>query len=164
MDCPRCSRPTRVLESRRGDGSAVRRRRVCSGCGHRFTTFERAAEPQMQVRKRDGSLQRFDRTKLRAALLHSTHKRPVAADDVERLVDEIAIEVESAGGELAAEKIGALCLSGLERLDHGAYLQFLGTLPEGPLNPEIAESASASSVRAARESASLPAEAGPRTT
>ena len=112
MDCPRCSRPTRVLESRRGDGSAVRRRRVCSGCGHRFTTFERP-RAAAAVRKRDGSRQRFDRTKLRAALLHSTHKRQVGADDVERLVDAIAIEVESAGGELAAERIGELCLAGL---------------------------------------------------
>ena len=119
----------------------------------------------MQVRKRDGSLQRFDRTKLRAALLHSTHKRPVAADDVERLVDADRDRGRerrrrARGGARSARSASRDC----ERLDHGAYLQFLGTLPEGPLNPEIAESASASSVRAARESASLPAEAGPRTT
>jgi transcriptional repressor NrdR len=163
MDCPRCNRPTRVLESRRSEGNSVRRRRACAACGHRFTTFERAAAPPMQVIKRDGSRQRFDRTKLRAALLHSTHKRPVEADDVERLVDEIAVAVELAGGELAAERIGQLCLSGLERLDHGAYLQFLGTLPDGaPLgdsNPEFAASSPGGSVRGARESASLPAQA-----
>jgi transcriptional repressor NrdR len=162
MECPICHRPTRVLESRRNDANAVRRRRECSACGHRFTTFERVAEAPMHVRKRDGSVQRFDRTKLRAALLHSTHKRPVAAEDVEQLVDEIAIAIDAAGGELAAERIGALCLAGLRRLDHGAYLQFLGTLPGGELNPDFAESVAAGSVRAARESASLPAQAGPR--
>ena len=161
MDCPRCSRPTRVLESRRADGGAATRRR-------RVVLRLRASLHHLRAGRRAGrstsasataSAQRFDRTKLRAALLRSTHKRQVDADDVEALVDEVAIEIESAGGELAAERIGELCLSGLERLDYGAYLQFLGTLPGSP-NAEIAESASAGSVRAARESASLPAEAG----
>ena len=165
MDCPRCDRQTRVLESRRADdGAATRRRRECASCGHRFTTYERRQREPLFVRKRDGERQRFDRTKLRAALLRATHKRQVSATDVEALVDRVELAIETGGGELSAERIGELCLLGLRDLDYGAYLQFLGTLPEGPLNPEIAESASASSVRAARESASLPAEAGPRTT
>ncbi len=165
MDCPRCHRPTRVLESRRGDGGATtRRRRVCSECGHRFTTYERAERQPSWVRKRDGERQRFDRTKLRAALLRSTHKRQVSADDVERLVDQIAIAIETGGGEMAAERIGELCLEGLAELDRGAYLQFLGTLPsapgEGTELADFAESDSTRSVRGSRESASLPAEAG----
>ena len=119
----------------------------------------------MHVRKRDGSLQRFDRMKLRAALLRSTHKRQVSAADVEAVVARVAREIEAAGGELPAERVGAVCLSGLERLDHGAYLQFLGTLPgDTTANSEFAESSPTSSVRGARESASLPAQTGPRTT
>ncbi len=165
MDCPACHRPTRVLESRRTpDGSAVRRRRQCADpeCGQRFTTFERAVETPMQVIKRDGSSQRFDRTKLRAALLHSAHKRPVSAENVERLVDQVAAAISAAGGELEAERIGELCLAGLERLDRGAYLQFLGTLPgtEAESNPDFAGSAAAGSVRPASESAWLPAQTG----
>jgi transcriptional repressor NrdR len=166
MDCPRCSRPTRVLESRRAEaGAATRRRRECSGCGHRFTTYERGEGPPLDVIKRDGARQRFERTKLRAALLRSTHKRQVGADDVERLVEQVAAAIEAAGGELAAARIGELCLDGLAGLDRGAYLQFLGTLPSqrpagGAQMADFAESAQGGSVRAARESASLSAEAG----
>ena len=159
MECPRCQQPTKVLESRRAeDGSATRRRRACAGCGHRFTTYERRDRDPVFVIKRDGSRQRFDRAKLRAALLRSTHKRQVGADDVEALVDRVELALETGGGELPAERIGELCLDGLRELDDGAYLQFLGTLPSS--NAEFAESAGAGSVRAARESASLPAQAG----
>ena len=164
MECPRCDQPTRVLESRRADdGAAIRRRRACPSCGHRFTTYERRDHDPLYVAKRDGDRQRFDRTKLRAALLRSTHKRQVSASDVEALVDRVELAIETAGGELPAERIGELCLQGLKDLDHGAYLQFLGTLPSP--NPDFAESAPEGSVREARESSSLPAqtvEQGPR--
>jgi transcriptional repressor NrdR len=159
MDCPSCTQPTRVLESRRAeDGTATRRRRECPSCGRRFTTFERRQREPVHVVKRDGSRQRFDRTKLRAALLRSTHKRQVSAGDVEALVDRVELAIEAGGGELSAERIGELCLLGLRDLDYGAYLQFLGTLPTP--NAENAEPASGGSVRGARESAWLPAETG----
>jgi transcriptional repressor NrdR len=159
MNCPACDRPTRVLESRRAEaGAATRRRRECASCGHRFTTFERRERTELAVRKRDGERQRFDRNKLRAALLRSTHKRQVSADDVEALVERIAVAIEIEGGELPAERIGGLCLEGLSELDHGAYLQFLGTLPSP--NADFAESNPSSSVRADRESSSLPAQTG----
>ena len=159
MECPRCHRPSRVLESRRAeDGASVRRRRECGACGHRFTTFERRQRDPLAVRKRDGERQRFDRTKLRAALLRSTHKRQVSADDVEALVGRIELAIEDAGGELPAERIGELALSGLQDLDHGAYLQFLGTLPSP--NADFAESEPGGSVRGERESSSLPAQTG----
>ena len=166
MDCPRCERPTRVLESRRAErGTATRRRRECAACGHRFTTFERRERPPLAVRKRDGQRQRFDRTKLRAALLRSTHKRQVGADDVEALVERIATAIEADGGELPAERIGELALAGLRELDEGAYLQFLGTLPSpapggATSKAEFAASSPAGSVRAERDSSSLPARTG----
>lgn len=101
--------------------------------------------------KRDGERQRFDRTKLRAALLGAAHKRPVIAADVEAIVDR----VELAAGtdhELSSERIGELCLEGLRELDSGAYMQFLGTLPspstETAPKPALAATGS---VRAARE-------------
>jgi len=148
-----------VLESRPADGgAATRRRRECSACGHRFTTFERREGPPLSVRKRDGELQRFDRLKLRAALLRSTHKRQVSADDVEALVGRIEGAISEAGGELPAERVGELALAGLQELDHGAYLQFLGTLPSP--NADFAESVEGGSVRAAREGSSLPAQTG----
>ena len=159
MTCPRCQSPTRVVESRPSEaGAATRRRRECASCGHRFTTFERRERTELAVRKRDGERQWFDPNKLRAALLRSTHKRQVSADDVEALVERIAVTIEIEGGELPAERIGGLCLEGLSELDYGAYLQFLGTLPSP--NADFAESESAGSVRAARESSSLPAQTG----
>ena len=159
MECPRCHQPTKVLESRRADdGAATRRRRECAGCGHRFTTYERRDREPIFVRKRDGSRQRFDRTKLRAALLRSTHTRQVDATEVEALVDRIELAIETGGGELHADRIVELCLQGLRDLDDGAYLQFLGTLPLP--NAQFAESAAGGSVRGVRESASLPARAG----
>jgi transcriptional repressor NrdR len=161
MECPRCQQATKVLESRRAeDGTATRRRRACAGCGHRFTTYERRDRDPIFVGKRDGSRQRFDRTKLRAALLRSTHKRQalISGSDVEALVDRVELAIEAEGGELPAARIGELCLQGLRDLDDGAYLQFLGTLPSP--NAQFAESAGGGSVRGARESASLPARAG----
>ena len=125
MVCPSCAQPTRVLESRAADdGAAVRRRRECSGCGRRFTTFERREREPLFVRKRDGERQPFDRTKLVGGLLRAAHKRPVDPRDVERLVGSIEDEAEAAGGELPAERIGEACLAGLRELDRVAYLQF----------------------------------------
>ncbi len=159
MDCPSCNRATNVLETRRAeDGAATRRRRKCPACGQRFTTYERRDRDPLFVRKRGGERQRFDRPKLRAALLRATHKRQVSAADVEALVDRVEVAIEADGGELGTDRIGELCLQGLRDLDHGAYLQFLGTLPSP--NAEFAESAAKSSVRAGRKSASLPAQAG----
>jgi transcriptional repressor NrdR len=151
VTCPSCNSPTRVLESRHAEGGAsVRRRRECSGCGRRFTTYEHREREPLFVRKRSGKRQPFDRTKLRAALLHAAHKRPVSSADVERLVERIESAVNDGGGELAAERIGQLCLDGLRQLDTGAYLQFAGTLEE----PGLAisgDSTEGGSVRVARK-------------
>jgi transcriptional repressor NrdR len=163
MECPRCERQSRVLESRRSEGgAAIRRRRECSACGHRFTTFERRAPEPLYVLKRDGTRERFARNKLRAALLRATHKRQVEAEQVESLVTRVELAIAGGGGELDAQRVGELCLEGLREIDHGAYLQFLGTLPvpEGERTPHFAESSEPSSVRSTRDSSSLPAETG----
>lgn len=125
MICPYCERPTRVLESRQAEaGAAVRRRRECSGCERRFTTFEVRRPDPLWVRKRDGERQAFDRAKLSGGLERAAHKRPVAPGAIERVVTTIENEVEAAGGEVEAERIGDICLRELERLDRIAYLQF----------------------------------------
>lgn len=135
MTCPTCEAATRVLESRQADaGAAIRRRRECPACGRRFTTYERREPDPLHVIKRDGERQRFDHTKLRAALLRAAHKRPVDAAAIESIVGRIESEVARAGGEVRAELIGELCLAELRELDTGAYLQFAGTLEK----PELA--------------------------
>ena len=136
MNCPSCDSETRVLESRRADeGAAVRRRRECRKCGRRFTSFERREPEPAWVVKRSGDRQHFDRAKLLSALSRASHKRDVDPRDLELIANRIQAEAESSGGELSADRIGELCLDGLRELDHGAYLQFAGTLPDGNRNP-----------------------------
>lgn len=161
MVCPSCRNQTRVLESRRApDGDSVRRRRECHSCGRRFTTFERREPEPAYVIKRDGERQRFDRTKLRGALIAAAHKRPITAVDLEAIVDRIEMAASDAG-ELSTERIGELCLSDLESLDHGAYLQFLGTLP-APGSAISGQSDPERSVRVAREDPQSPPRAAAR--
>lgn len=158
MDCPACGQQTKTLETRRADGgAATRRRRECPGCGERFTTFERAEPESAWVAKRDGSRQRFDQAKLRGALLRACHKRDVDPREIEAIVDSARRELRAAGGELTAQRIGELCLEGLEPLDRGAFLQFAGTLP-GEIdvdlgNPRKDERTAATSVRPEEDAA-----------
>jgi transcriptional repressor NrdR len=132
VNCPRCeASTTSTLETRKAeDGAAVRRRRQCSECGHRFTTYERREPEPLEVIKRDGHRQPFDREKLRSGLVRASHKRDVDQRELNLIVDRIEETTRAEGGALSAERIGELCLAGLEQLDRGAYLQFAGTLPD----------------------------------
>jgi transcriptional repressor NrdR len=133
VNCPRCDSLTAILETRKAEGgAALRRRRECSSCGHRFTTYERAVPEKLVVIKRDGHRQPFDREKLRAGLIRASHKRDVDPRRLEEIVDRVERAARDAGGELSAARIGELCLEELAKLDHGAYLQFAGTLEKAP--------------------------------
>lgn len=158
MVCPLCQAPSKVLESRSSEaGAATRRRRECSRCGHRFTTYERY-EQSLYVRKRNGRRQPFDREKLRGALGRAAHKRPVADADLDAIAEDVQAALVSAGGELETRAVGELCLAGLAAVDRGAYLQFAGTLPSEDVSlirpdPEFAGSLPAGSVRSVSNSA-----------
>lgn len=102
----------------------MRRRRQCSSCDHRFTTYERCDTQALFVRKRDGSRQPFDRIKLRGGLERASHKRPVRPEAIDALVNQIETATVRAGGEISAARIGEMCLAGLRRIDQVAYLQF----------------------------------------
>lgn len=131
MNCPHCDSATAILETRKAEhGAALRRRRECSSCGHRFTTYERAVPERLQVIKRDGHRQPFDREKLLRSLNRATHKRTLDPRKLGLLVDGVEREVRDSGGELSAARIAELCLDGLARIDRGAYQQFAGTLPD----------------------------------
>jgi transcriptional repressor NrdR len=130
VHCPRCNSSTKTLETRRVPDGAIRRRRECTECGHRFTTYERAVPETPTVIKRDGSRQPFDRDKLLGSLTRASHKRDVDPRSLSLIVDGVERELRDNGGELSAKRIAALCLEGLEKLDRGAYLQFAGTLPD----------------------------------
>ena len=124
--CPFCSfESTKVVDSRLTDpGDSIRRRRECAGCGNRFTTHERAEELPIDVVKRDGSTQRFDRRKLLRGLVRAAGGRPVGGEQLEQLADTIAAEIRRGGPEVKAERIGDLAERGLARLDPVTAIQF----------------------------------------
>lgn len=164
VNCPSCSGPSHVLESRPAeDGDAVRRRRECERCGERFTTYERRAAEPVFVRKRSGRRQPFERAKLRAALERAAHKRPVSGEQIDGIVRHVERE---AGGsdEIAAARIAELCTAELRELDVGAYLQYAGTLadPDAAISGASGLAGLGRSVRAARKDAELPAKAASR--
>jgi transcriptional repressor NrdR len=131
MRCPYCGEPSHVLESRPAEGgAAVRRRRECQACGRRYTTFERYERGRLFVRKRSGRRQPFDREKLRFGLGRAAHKRPVAEAKLDAIVDRIEEEIDRAGGELDAQRIGEMCLEELRALDRISYLQFASVYKE----------------------------------
>ena len=124
MRCPFCSSSSiRVVETR-DQGDAIRRRRECEACGNRFTTHERAEEPPIDVIKRDGSTQRFDRRKLLRGLVRAAGGRPVGGEQLEALADSIAAEVRRGGPEVQASLSGDLAERGLARLDPVTAIQF----------------------------------------
>lgn len=131
MHCPFCAaNDTRVVDSRAADaGASIRRRRECTACTRRFTTYERAAIEYM-VRKRDGRLEPFDAQKLRRGVEQALADRAVPEGSVDRLVDEIAGVVSGGSGEITADELGHEVLTRLRRLDEVAYLRFASVYKE----------------------------------
>lgn len=125
MRCPMCgAEDTRVIDSRPADqGTAIRRRRACAGCGHRFTTYERGA-PVLLVRKRSGRLEPFSPQKLHRGVEAALADRPVPAAALAELLEEIEVAAAAHGGPMPSEEIGRLVLERLRILDEVAYLRF----------------------------------------
>jgi transcriptional repressor NrdR len=127
MRCPFCgNEDTQVKDSRpTEDNSAIRRRRLCVGCGARFTTFERVQLRELMVLKKTGRKVPFDRDKLERSIDIALRKRPVEPDRVERMINGMVRQLESSGeSEIPAEAIGKLVMEGLENLDQVAYVRF----------------------------------------
>ena len=127
MNCPRCrEKDSRVIDSRIArDGLSIRRRRECQKCGHRFTTVEEIVREDLSVRKRDGRLEVFDRRKVTAGLRRACEKRPVPMEQIEMIVNEIVIELESSyDQEVPSKKIGEMVMDRLKSIDQIAYVRF----------------------------------------
>ncbi len=127
MRCPFCqSLNTHVKDSRPAEDNAViRRRRVCGDCGGRFTTFERVQLRELTVVKRDATRQVFDRDKLLRSVRIAARKRPLADEQLERLVSGIVRQLESSGEtDIASDQIGLLVMDALKGLDDVAYVRF----------------------------------------
>jgi transcriptional repressor NrdR len=127
MRCPNCDGTDhRVVDTRTSRGGrAVRRRRECLECGERFTTYEYVEARTLQVLKRDGRSEEFDREKLARGLRIAGAKRPISAADLEALVDEIEDELSrQAGVEVPSATIGEMVMERLKPLDRVAYVRF----------------------------------------
>ena len=127
MFCPFCNeQETKVIDSRLvADGSQIRRRRQCSECGERFTTYESAELVWPKVVKRDGTRQAFDDDKLRAGFFRALEKRPVSVDQVEAAIHQIGHQLRASGErEVSSNLVGELVMDQLKSLDAVAYVRF----------------------------------------
>ena len=116
----------RVVDSRESrEGEVIRRRRECTACGRRFTSYETIEEIPYMVVKNDGRRERFDRNKLRTGLAKACEKRPVPPTELDRIVDEVeSLLHDSEEREIATSRIGAIVMERIRELDKVAYVRF----------------------------------------
>ena len=127
MRCPYCSHDeTQVVETRESDeGDVVRRRRRCTHCDKRFTTYERGEITLPAVVKKDGSRVEFDPAKLRASMTLALRKRPVSTEQVDAALERIQERLLTSGArEVASARLGELLMRELKRIDKVAYVRF----------------------------------------
>ena len=133
MKCPYCSSDnTRVIDSRPAeDNSSIRRRRVCDECDKRFTTYEKVETIPLIVIKKDNNRETYDRSKIEAGVLRACHKRPISANQINRLVDEVETEVfNREEKEIPSQVIGELVMNKLKDLEAVAYVRFASVYRE----------------------------------
>lgn len=133
MKCPFCNQDnTRVVDSRPADdNTAIRRRRMCDACGKRFTTYEKVETIPLIVIKKDQNREQFDRSKIEAGVLRACHKRPVSAEQIHRLVDDVETEVFNLEErEIPSFVIGEIVMDKLKDLEAVAYVRFASVYRE----------------------------------
>ena len=133
MKCPFCSHEnTRVIDSRPAeDNNSIRRRRVCDECGKRFTTYEKIETIPLIIIKKDNNREAYDRAQIEAGVLRACHKRPVSAQQITTLVDEVENEIfNREEREIPSGTIGELVMNKLKDLDAVAYVRFASVYRE----------------------------------
>ena len=127
MKCPYCSHlGDKVVDSRESkEGEVIRRRRECLECGKRFTSYERIDEIPYMVVKKDGTRERFERSKLVAGLLKACEKRPIKPSDIDEIADRAEQMLnDRPEREMSGRELGAHVMSELKKLDQVAYVRF----------------------------------------
>lgn len=127
MICPKCSNTgNKVVDSRVvKEGSAIRRRRECTECGFRFTTYEYVEKSDFQVQKVDGSVEDFNREKLKSGIMLSCRKRPISYEQIDRMVDDIYTKlVDKNISVVKTSVIGEIVMEKLKEADEVAYIRF----------------------------------------
>ena len=133
MKCPFCGHEnTRVIDSRPAeDNNSIRRRRVCDECDKRFTTYEKVETIPLIVIKKDNNREVYDRTKIENGVLRACHKRPISADQIKHLVDEVETEIfNREEKEIPSRVIGELVMNKLKDLEAVAYVRFASVYRE----------------------------------
>jgi len=133
MKCPYCnSADIRVTDSRPvAETNSIRRRRVCDGCGKRFTTYERIETIPLIIIKKDETREVYDRTKIENGILRACHKRPVSADQIKEVTDAVETELYNMEKkEIPSSVIGELVMDKLRTLDAVAYVRFASVYRE----------------------------------
>lgn len=125
MKCPYCKfKRTRVIDTSHDARGGIRRRRVCTDCNQRFTTYERAVLSPLLI-KRDGNREAFDREKLARGVRIACVKRPVSAADINRLVGEVEATLRTLGKlEISSRIVGDIVMAGLKEMDYVAYIRY----------------------------------------
>ena len=127
MKCNKCGcMDSKVIDSRMSeDGTSIRRRRECLGCGRRFTTYEVIESTPVLVVKSDGTRQPFDPDKIRRGVIKACEKRPVTAEKINALVGDVEKQVyNTLLQEISSKEIGELVMKGLKDVDEVAYVRF----------------------------------------
>ena len=127
MRCQYCNcTDSKVIDSRpTEEGNSIRRRRECTSCGRRFTTYEKVEVQQLLVIKKDNSRELFDAQKLRNGIIAACHKRPVSAADIEKIVNSIEqLAYNNLQAEITTRQIGEIVMEELCKLDQVAYIRF----------------------------------------
>ena len=127
MRCPACGHlESKVVDSRPSDdGAAIRRRRECLDCQHRFTTYERLGDSPLLITKSDGSSETYDRNKLLRGVTVACAKRPVTPEQITTLIDDIEADLRTMPrNEITSRDLGDKALERLEGLDDVAYVRF----------------------------------------
>lgn len=133
MKCPFCSSDnTRVIDSRPADdNTSIRRRRLCDTCKKRFTTYEKVETIPLIVIKKDNNREQFDRSKIEAGILRACHKRPISANQINKLVDDIETEIFNMEvREIPSTTIGEIVMDRLKGLEAVAYVRFASVYRE----------------------------------
>ena len=133
MKCPFCgSDNTRVIDSRPADdNTSIRRRRLCDDCGKRFTTYEKVETIPLIIIKKDNNREQYDRTKVEAGVLRACHKRPISAEEINRLIDEVETEIfNREEKEISSTLIGEIVMDKMKSLDSVAYVRFASVYRE----------------------------------
>ena len=131
MKCPYCSSPESQVVDSRETGNEIRRRRECSRCKKRYTTYERIETVDLIVIKKDGTREQYDRNKLKSGIMKSCEKRPVTNSQIDALLDAVEKQLKKGKSiEIKSTKIGELVINKLRRLDKVAYIRFASVYKE----------------------------------